>query len=181
MQWYGIDARKERRSNIYNGKWTLTSNARLPLKTTANLKAHESKVPDQGIKLPFPHPTMAKKYLVANSLMEGQYLAKPHSKFILVHKNRQFYEHTFFLSLRFFTVETEKFAWCPVVGIFLPLVPRSVGKNAPLHCPEDEQPPEYKQKQHLHHSRHRRAHVGSFSTHNQCSIEYKYISSPESV
>ena len=44
---------------------------KLTLKTTANLKDHENKCSDEGIKLLFFHLTMPTEYLVPKPLMES--------------------------------------------------------------------------------------------------------------
>lgn len=61
----------------------------LAMKKTANLKDHENKGSDEGIKLPFLHLTMPTEYLVPKPLMES-HLADlmeviSHSKIILVY------------------------------------------------------------------------------------------------
>lgn len=152
---------------------------KLALETTANLKDHENKGSDEGIKLPFLHLTMPTEYyLVPKPLVEGHLADRIQRSSSYTKSPAVSWAYIF--EYEILTVEIEKFAWCSGDGIVLPFGPSLCWINAPLHCPENEQPPQYKQQQNLHRSSHHR-HVGRFSTHNPVINAVVQVSSSESV
>ena len=142
----------------------------------------ENKVSDEGIKTSLPSSDDANRILSCPQTPGGrkvilQTAFKDHNPRT---QSRQFHEHIYIFEYKILTVEIEKFAWCSGDGIFLPFGPSLCWINAPLHCPENEQPPQYKQQQNLHRSSHHR-HVGRFSTHNPVINAVVQVSSSESV